>query len=125
MAAFKPLREFFAYAAAALCLVLPGCIAAQSTAGAQNQDEEVQMGQEVFNELKAKGEIIESSPLYDQLKPIASVITSKAANSYQFKTGQRKWPSRTEIVLPCRLLWWQVGFSAPAPRAALEHVPVV
>ena len=55
----------------------------------------------------------------------ASVITSKAANSYQFKTGQRKWPSRTEIVLPCRLLWWQVGFGAPAPRAALEHVPVV
>ena len=58
-------------------------------------------------------------------RPIASVITSKAANRYQFKTGQRKWPSRTEIVLPCRLLWWQVGFGAPAPRAALEHVPVV
>ena len=54
-----------------------------------------------------------------------SVITSKAANSYHFKTGQRDWPSRTEIVLPCRLLWWQVGFGAPAPRAALEHVPVV
>jgi hypothetical protein len=31
------------------------------------------------------------------------MITSKAANGYQFKTGQRKWPSRTEIVLPCRL----------------------
>src|ERR1022692_799221 len=55
----------------------------------------------------------------------SSVITLKAANSYQFKTGQRKWPSRTENVLPCRLLWWQVGFGAPAPRAALEHVPVV
>jgi hypothetical protein len=34
-----------------------------------NPDEEVQTGQEVFNELKVKGEIIESSPLYDQLKP--------------------------------------------------------
>jgi len=33
-----------------------------------------------------------------------------------FKGGQRKWPSRTEIVLPCGLLWWQVGFGAPAPR---------
>jgi hypothetical protein len=54
-----------------------------------------------------------------------SVITSKAANSYHFKTGQRDWPSRTEIVLPCRLLWRQVGFRAPAPRAALEHMPVV
>ena len=54
-----------------------------------------------------------------------SVITSKAANGYQFKTGQRKWPSRTEIVLPCRLLWWQVGFGAPASGAAFEHVAVV
>src|SRR5271166_1237608 len=82
MAAFKPLREFFAYAAAALCLILPACIAAQSTVGAQNQDEEVQMGQEVFNELKAKGEIIESSPLYDQLKPIADAITKAAQPRY-------------------------------------------
>ena len=54
-----------------------------------------------------------------------SVITSKAANGYHFKTGQRDWPSRTENVLPCRLLWWQVGFGAPAPRATLEHVSVV
>src|SRR3974390_2585747 len=48
----------------------------------QNQDEEVQMGQEVFNELKAKGEIIESSPLYDQLKPIADAITKAAQPRY-------------------------------------------
>jgi predicted Zn-dependent protease len=47
-----------------------------------NQDEEVQMGQEVFNELKAKGEIIESSPLYDQLKPIADAITQAAQPRY-------------------------------------------
>ncbi len=55
----------------------------------------------------------------------ASVITSKAANSYHLKTGQRDWPSKTKNVLPCRLLWWQVGFGAPASRAALEHVAVV
>ncbi len=48
----------------------------------QSQDEEVQMGQEVFNELKAKGEIIESSPLYDQLKPIADAITQAAQPRY-------------------------------------------
>ena len=59
------------------------------------------------------------------LWPQPSVITSKAANGYHFKTGQRDWPSRTENVLPCRLLWWQVGFGAPASRAALEHVAVV
>src|SRR3974390_1577690 len=48
----------------------------------QNQDDEVQMGQEVFNELKAKGEIIESSPLYDQLRPIADAITKAAQPRY-------------------------------------------
>jgi pyrimidine deaminase RibD-like protein len=52
----------------------------------------------------------------------ASVITSKAANRYHFKTGQRDWPSRTENVLPCRLLWWQVSFGTPAPWTALEHI---
>ena len=60
-----------------------------------------------------------------ELHKLPSVITSKAANGYHFKTGQRKWPSRTEIVLSCRLLWWQVGFGAPAPRTALEHMAVV
>ena len=55
----------------------------------------------------------------------SSVITSKAANSYHFKTGQRDWPSRTENVLLCRLLWWQVGFGTPASGATLEHVAVM
>ena len=40
------------------------------------------MGQEVFNELKAKGEIVESSPLYDVLKPIADAITRSAQPRY-------------------------------------------
>jgi hypothetical protein len=47
-----------------------------------DQDEEAQMGQEVFNELKAKGEIIESSPLYEQLKPIADAITKAVQPRY-------------------------------------------
>ena len=48
----------------------------------QNQDPEAQIGQEVFNELKAKAEIIESSPLYDQLKPVADAITRAAQPRY-------------------------------------------
>jgi predicted Zn-dependent protease len=48
----------------------------------QNQVDELQMGQEVFNELKAKAEIIESSPLYDQLRPIADAITRAAQPQY-------------------------------------------
>jgi predicted Zn-dependent protease len=82
MAAFKPFRELLAYAATALCVVLPGSIAAQSTAGGQTADEELQMGQEVFNQLKAKGEIVESSPLYDYLKPISDAITQAAQPQY-------------------------------------------
>jgi predicted Zn-dependent protease len=75
----KTIRHWFLIAAAALCLPAVGIPAA---AQQQNQDEEVQMGQEVFNELKAKGEIIESSPLYDQLKPIADAITQAAQPRY-------------------------------------------
>jgi predicted Zn-dependent protease len=82
MAVLRPFRAWFACAAAAIWLALPGNIAAQSTAAAQSQDEELQMGQEVFNQLKAKGEIIESSPLYDYLKPISDAITQAAQPQY-------------------------------------------
>jgi predicted Zn-dependent protease len=63
---------------AALCLAAAAHAAAQQ----QNQDQEVQMGQEVFNELKAKGEIVESSPLYDQLRPFSDAITRAAQPRY-------------------------------------------
>jgi len=68
--------------AAALCIAGVGSVRALLGAQSSNQDEEVQLGQEVFNELKAKGEIIESSPLYDQLNPIADAITRSAQPRY-------------------------------------------
>lgn len=49
----------------------------------QAADEETQMGQEVFNELKAKGVLIQSSPLYDQLRPISDAITRAAQPRYE------------------------------------------
>jgi predicted Zn-dependent protease len=71
-------------AAAALCLA--GVVGARTPLAGQgpnqDQDEEVQMGQEVFNELKAKGEIVESSPLYDQLRPLTDAITRVAQPKY-------------------------------------------
>jgi predicted Zn-dependent protease len=74
------LRKALLYAiAAALCLAGARTL---SAAQGQNQDEELQMGQEVFNQLKAKGEIIESSPLYDTLNPIADAITRAAQPRY-------------------------------------------
>jgi beta-barrel assembly-enhancing protease len=83
MKAFELVRKGLSYiTVAALCLA--GFESARTLLAAQepNQDEEVQMGQEVFNELKAKGEIIESSPLYDQLRPIADAITRAAQPRY-------------------------------------------
>ena len=73
-------RNAILYVTAVCLACVAGAIplAAQS----QNQDEELQLGQEVFNELKAKGEIIESSPLYDQLRPIAEAITRSAQPRY-------------------------------------------
>jgi len=79
-------KAFLTISAVALCLVVSEASAQQQNSNAsaqqQNQDEEVQLGQEVFNELKAKGEIIESSPLYDQLKPFADAITRAAQPRY-------------------------------------------
>jgi len=69
-------------AAAALCIAAVPSVRILFAAQSSNQDEEVQIGQEVFNELKAKGEIIESSPLYDQLNPIANAITRAAQPRY-------------------------------------------
>src|SRR6266481_5265832 len=78
----KTLRSSFLNVIAVLCLVAGVITGGQSAAAGQNQDDELQMGQEVFNELKAKGEIIESSPLYDQLRPIADAITRVAQPRY-------------------------------------------
>src|SRR5579859_2350511 len=77
----KTLRSSLLSATVVLCLAvaIPGGLPADQ---GQGQDEELQMGQEVFNELKAKGEIIESSPLYDQLRPIANAITRVAHPRY-------------------------------------------
>jgi predicted Zn-dependent protease len=112
MSAFQQIRNLLLQTYAMLCLAIVGCSSQQPATQEQkqqgqvkpaqslpaqnqqmpnqqvedqqglNQDEEVQMGQEVFNELKAKGEIIESSPLYDQLKPIADAITQAAQPRY-------------------------------------------
>src|SRR5271165_6187828 len=80
MNAFERFRKARLYTAAtALCLVWVGT---SIPLAAQSQDEEQQIGQEVFNELKAKAEIIESSPLYDKLRPVADAITRAAQPRY-------------------------------------------
>jgi len=89
MNAFKSFwKSMLCTAVAALCLAGVGSpmtsVAGQADnkAQASSQDDEQQMGQEIFDELKAKGEIIESSPLYDTLRPIADAITRAAQPRY-------------------------------------------
>jgi predicted Zn-dependent protease len=82
MNTFKLIRTFILTGAAIACLALLRSAGAPLPTEPQGQDDEVQMGQEVFDNLKAKGEIVESSPLYDQLRPIADAITRAAQPRY-------------------------------------------
>src|SRR5580765_7903931 len=57
-------------------------VVATLRASAPAQDQEQQIGQEVFHELKLKGEIVSSSPLYEVLAPIADAVTRTAQPRY-------------------------------------------
>ena len=81
MGALQSLQSLF-IATTLSCLVPLGSQAAPTQEQGHDQDPELQLGQEVFNELKARAEIIESSPLYDPLRPIAEAITRAAQPRY-------------------------------------------
>src|SRR5262245_49447455 len=66
----------------ALAIAMIATVVAINASPKTETDDELQVGQEVFNELKAKGEIIASSPLYDSLSPIADRITRTAQPLY-------------------------------------------
>jgi beta-barrel assembly-enhancing protease len=55
---------------------------AQAPAPEPVTDQETQLGQAVYEQLKSKAEIIESSPLYDRLTPIADAISRVAQPRY-------------------------------------------
>jgi predicted Zn-dependent protease len=64
-----------------LLLMLSSLCIAQAPQPEPVADEETELGMEVYKELRAKGEIIESSPLYGSLRPIAEAI-SRVAQPY-------------------------------------------
>jgi predicted Zn-dependent protease len=70
------------------CLIVPLLAIAATTCTAQAptpepvSDQETELGQAVYKQLRDKGEIIESSPLYDSLKPVAEAITRVAQPRY-------------------------------------------
>jgi len=49
-----------------------------------SNDEEIQLGAQVFQELKQQHKIVASSPLYDTLRPIANAITRVIQPQYKY-----------------------------------------
>jgi len=75
------IAKFVSLIASFLLVACTVCMA-QAPAPEPVTDEETQLGQEVYNELRDKGEIIESSPLYESLRPIADAISRVAQPRY-------------------------------------------
>ena len=67
-----------------LGLLLMGSVACKAQAPSPEPvtDQETELGLSVYNELRDKGEIIESSPLYESLRPIAEAISRAAQSRY-------------------------------------------
>lgn len=72
----------WALAGAALIFLAPAGNAATPSSTARPEDEELTVGKEMFEQLKAKGEIIESSPLYNVLLPVIEPIMKAAQTKY-------------------------------------------
>jgi predicted Zn-dependent protease len=82
MIACERLRAWALIGAALACLAPAVNAAAPAKAKPAAQDDELAVGQAAFEHLKAKGEIIESSPLYDVLTPIIDPIIRVAQTRY-------------------------------------------
>jgi len=78
----KALRALILASAALACPVKAQQAGTSAKAEGQPQDQELEIGQAGFDELKAKGEIIESSPLYDALLPVIEPIMRTAQPRY-------------------------------------------
>jgi predicted Zn-dependent protease len=65
-------------------LVLAGFLAATAALPAWAADQEQQIGQQVYQQLLRKGEIIPNSPLYSTLAPIADRIKAVTDPQYQY-----------------------------------------
>jgi predicted Zn-dependent protease len=83
MSALERVRRVLLFSfAVVLCLAGLDRASIPLAAQATSQDPELRMGQEIFDRLKANGEIVKFSPLYDPLRPIAEAITRAAQPRY-------------------------------------------
>jgi predicted Zn-dependent protease len=65
-----------------LTLLLTTSSLAQAPVPEPVTDQETELGKAVYDQLRAKAEIIESSPLYDTLKPVAEAISRVSQSRY-------------------------------------------
>jgi len=109
MNASKVLQALCA-AAPLWCLLTVSGNAAPAPDQGRDEDIELRLGQQVFDELKARGEIIESSSLYDQLRPIADAITRVAQPQYDhpFKFYLVHEPNRMRLPLQEGMCMWSI-----------------
>ena len=63
-------------------LIVSILCAAQAPLPEPVTDQETELGQAVYNELKEKGEIVEVLPLYDTLRPVTEAISRVAQSRY-------------------------------------------
>ena len=69
-------------AVAVLVLSISATARAQVPTPEPVTDQETELGKAMYDQLRAKAEIIQSSPLYDNLKPIADAISRVAQSRY-------------------------------------------
>src|SRR5215469_3828702 len=65
-----------------LLALLSAACAAQAPTPEPVTDQETELGQAMYEQLRDKGEIVEFSPLYDSLKPVADAIARVAQPRY-------------------------------------------
>jgi predicted Zn-dependent protease len=65
-----------------LAAILSVACLAQAPVPEPVSDQETELGQAVYKQLRDKGEIIQSSPLYDSLKPVAQAIARVSQPRY-------------------------------------------
>ena len=75
--------RFWAYPVPAV-LVAFTLLAGQAPLPEPVTDLETELGKAVYDQLKEKGEIVEASPLYDSLRPIAKTISQAAQIAVNF-----------------------------------------
>ena len=78
----RPVRGWVVAIVVLTCLLPGRGTAMQRDTAHASQDQELTVGQATFDELKARGEIIESSPLYDSLLPVIEPIMRAAQPQY-------------------------------------------